>query len=88
MPRMDIAKLIQDLGGVTAVARICGVRAPSVHEWRERGVIPADRCAAIEAASGGKVTVEELQPGFEWRRDRTGRVTGYFVPTASPARAA
>ncbi len=35
-------KLIDALGGTTAVARLLGIKAPSVHAWRTSG-IPDDK---------------------------------------------
>jgi DNA-binding transcriptional regulator YdaS (Cro superfamily) len=59
--------IIESLGGPTAVAGMTGVRPPSVVEWRSRG-IPADRCPAIEKATEGKFTVEQLRPDVTWIR--------------------
>lgn len=55
--------LIDELGGTTAVARLCQVRPPSVAEWRQRGIpharlmylqalahVRPDLAAALEAA--------------------------------------
>ena len=58
---------IDDLGGTGAVARMAGVAAPSVTAWRARG-IPPDRCPAIERATAGKVTCEQLRPDVVWQR--------------------
>jgi DNA-binding transcriptional regulator YdaS (Cro superfamily) len=55
------------LGGPSAVARMTGVKTPSVIEWRRRG-IPPDRCPSIERATRGTVTVEELRPDVRWIR--------------------
>jgi DNA-binding transcriptional regulator YdaS (Cro superfamily) len=60
-------QVIDRLGGSSAVARIVGVKSPSVTEWRRRG-IPADRCPALERASEGKVTCEEMRPDVVWHR--------------------
>lgn len=65
---MDIPKLIDSIGGTSAVARICNVQPPSVSEWRKKGQFPADRCPAIEHATGGAVTCEELRPDVAWVR--------------------
>ena len=59
--------VIDQLGGPSAVARIVGVKAPSVIEWRKRG-IPADRCPAIERATAGAVPCETLRPDVRWSR--------------------
>lgn len=59
--------LIDELGGPAAVARMVGVKPPSVVEWRKRG-IPAERCAAIERGVAGRVTCEQLRPDVRWFR--------------------
>lgn len=65
---MNAKTVVEQLGGIAAVARICGVKPPSVHEWVTRGIVPADRCEAIEAATGGAVTCEQLRPDLDWTR--------------------
>lgn len=70
---MDTAHIISTLGGLTAVAKLCGVKPPSVHEWVKRGAIPADRCEQIERATGGAVRCEDLRPDLDWTRDEHGR---------------
>lgn len=35
---MDTNKLINELGGTAEVARICGVKQPSVSDWRKYGI--------------------------------------------------
>jgi hypothetical protein len=52
---MDANTLIEKLGGTTAVAELCGVRAPSVSGWKEAKRIPDDkliRLAPIAEARG------------------------------------
>lgn len=58
--------VIKTLGGPAAVARLLGIRAPSVIGWRGR--IPRDHCPAIEAALGGSTTAEQLRPDVSWSR--------------------
>ena len=43
MNALTDSELIDALGGTTAVARLCEVRAPSVSEWRVRGIPKARR---------------------------------------------
>lgn len=59
--------LIDKLGGPAAVARMAGCRAPSVIEWRKRG-IPVDRCPAIEQGTAGAFTCEQMRPDVRWHR--------------------
>lgn len=35
---MDANKIIDALGGTTAVARLCEIKPPSVAEWRKAGI--------------------------------------------------
>jgi len=62
-----MSDIVSRLGGPAAVARMVGCRSPSVSEWRTRG-IPADRCPAIERATKGGVTCEEICPRVRWVR--------------------
>jgi len=58
----------QAVGGLSALARLLGVAPPTVSQWAS-GVrpIPAERCPAIEKATGGAVTCEELRPDVDWQ---------------------
>lgn len=38
---MDASEIIDALGGTSAVAKLCEVKAPSVSEWRKNGIPPA-----------------------------------------------
>lgn len=60
---MDI---ISDLGP-TAIARMFGVRPPSVVEWRTRG-IPAERCPTLERETQGRYCCEAMRPDVHWLR--------------------
>jgi DNA-binding transcriptional regulator YdaS (Cro superfamily) len=55
-----LQRAIELAGGLTALARALGIRAPSISEWKRRGRIPANRVLAIEAATG--VPRHELRP--------------------------
>lgn len=66
------AEIIKLLGGPTAVARLLGIKPPSVHRWTETG-IPELRLielgAEIERKSNGQVTRRDLFPerfGLIW----------------------
>lgn len=61
MELTPLQRAIRKLGSQKALADALGVRSPSVSEWKSRGV-PAERCAQIEAATGGEVTRYELRP--------------------------
>lgn len=61
-----MSTIIQSLGGPTAVARMLGIKAPSVIGWSGRP--PAERCPAIERATAGRVPCETLRPDMRWVR--------------------
>lgn len=58
-------KTVADLGGPTAVARIVGLKPPTVHGWAR---IPEKYCPDIERAKQGAVTVEQIRPDVRWLR--------------------
>ncbi len=69
---MSDHEIIRTLGGVTAVARMLGIKPPSVHAWIETG-IPDGRlvqlAAQIEIKSDGKFSRRERWPtkySFYW----------------------
>lgn len=61
---MDDLKLIDALGGCNAVAEILGIKAPSVHEWKQRKSIPEARRIrlAVVAEDRGLTTRKALFP--------------------------
>lgn len=40
---------------------------------------------SIETATGGQLRCEQLCDSVVWKRDRTGQLTGYFVPAEKAA---
>lgn len=62
----SMTELITALGGPSAVARMLGIKPPSVIGWAGR--IPADRCPDIERATGGRVPCEQQRPDVRWQR--------------------
>ena len=72
MQNFSDTEIIQMLGGVTAVARMLEIKAPSVHEWLTVG-IPESRlrelAGQIELVSKGQFTRRERWPekfAFYW----------------------
>lgn len=59
--RTPIERAIEIAGGVVALSQLLGVTAPAVSQWKRAGV-PAERCLAIEQATGGAVTRYEMRP--------------------------
>lgn len=62
---MTATEIIQLLGGVTATARLLGIKPPSVHKWLQEG-IPDSRlielAGQIEIKSQGRFTRKERWP--------------------------
>ena len=54
-------------GGVTKLAKEVNVTPPAVSQWIS-GIrrVPAERCPAIERATGGAVRCEDLRPDVDW----------------------
>lgn len=57
LPNRSAKQLASDLG----------VPPPLISQWRTGArPVPAERCPAIEKATGGAVTCEELRPDVDW----------------------
>lgn len=55
------------LGSQRALADRLGVTPPTINQWISGArPVPAERCPAIERATGGAVTCEELRPDVDW----------------------
>lgn len=52
------------VGGASELAKLLGVSAQAISNWKERGV-PIDRCVAIERATGGLVTRKDLRDDWQ-----------------------
>lgn len=76
------------LDGPTAAGRLLGLSHETVRKWLIAGMPPLDRCAAIESATAGAVTCEQLRTDVEWERDAAGAVIAYRVPVPAPDRQA
>lgn len=59
MNALDAA--IEYFGGISKLAEVIGVAPAVVGNWKMRESVPASRCLAIEAATGGAVTRYELR---------------------------
>lgn len=55
-------KAVSIVGSQKALADQIGVVQSAVANWLSRGNIPAEHCLAIEKATGGQVTRQELRP--------------------------
>lgn len=72
MEKKAISKACAVIGGQAKMARAINVSPPTVNQWCN-GVrqVPAERCPAIERATGGTVRCEELRPDVDWAVLRT-----------------
>lgn len=69
---MTLIEYLNSTGGTqTAFADSVGVSPSFVNQWLS-GIrpIPMEKAIAIERATGGIVTCEELLPDIDWRRWR------------------
>lgn len=58
-----IVRAVEILGSQSELARSCGVSQPTVHKWLHGlAVITPRNAIAVEHATGGKVTREQLCP--------------------------
>lgn len=82
-----VEKAVEIIGTRAKLARACSQPPQAVTRWLRSGRVPARRALAIEAATGGKVTCQDLRPDVEWLIDDSGTVTGYHVRVDAPNRA-
>ncbi len=62
---MNDVEIIKLLGGVTEVARLLGIKPPSVHAWQSSGIPEArliELAAHVETVSGGRFSRRERWP--------------------------
>jgi DNA-binding transcriptional regulator YdaS (Cro superfamily) len=64
--KTQVKEAIEKAGGAAAVASHFGISPVSVYEWIKRGLVPADRCPAIEKFSNGAARCEELNSDVDW----------------------
>lgn len=55
-------RVVDIVGSQTELARVLGVKQPSVNNWKIRSRIPAERVLEIEKIVGGQVTRYEMRP--------------------------
>jgi DNA-binding transcriptional regulator YdaS (Cro superfamily) len=58
----SIARAISQFGGQAAFAKACGVTQAAVSKWTRGQRVSAESAIAIEKATDGAVTKEELRP--------------------------
>jgi DNA-binding transcriptional regulator YdaS (Cro superfamily) len=69
----SIEKAVRLAGGQTALARALGVTPQAVQQWVSRGIVPADKCPAIEKLLNRQVLCEELNHTVDWAYVRSCR---------------
>lgn len=77
MARQAALEAIQRLGGPVKAAVTLDVpehRYQTIQSWL-RTRVPAEWCPAIERATGGEFTCEQLRPDVEWEVLRTSRTS-------------
>lgn len=57
----------QERGRASALAAALGISPVLITQWCRSRPVPVERCAAIEAATGGRVTRRDLRPK-DWAR--------------------
>jgi len=66
-PQKPIESAIHYAGGVTRLASAIGITQSAISNWKARGTIPnAAYCPAIERATNGLVTRQDLRPNDWW----------------------
>lgn len=69
------------IAGSSKVAQCCRISREMVRRIRTSGrALDPKYAAAIEAATGGLITCEQLCPHVQWARDQEGRPAAYTVP--------
>jgi DNA-binding transcriptional regulator YdaS (Cro superfamily) len=64
-----ILRACESAGSQAALAKQLNVTPAAVNQWVSGGrPIPAEQCPAIEQATAGSVTCEELRPDEPWSR--------------------
>lgn len=61
-----MSDLITTMGGPTAIARMLGIKAPSVIGWKGR--VPPDRRPSLERELYPRVKVEDFGDDVRWQR--------------------
>jgi len=58
----------RERGDQAILAKVLGIPQQLLNQWSKgHRRVPAERCPAIERATGGAVTCEELRPDVDWQ---------------------
>ena len=78
-----LGKAIKHAGSQKNLADSIGLVPQVVNNWLRRGNVPADHCPAIERATAGAVTCEELRPDIDWGYLRGTRCAEKLTPATT-----
>ncbi|OOS04358.1 DNA-binding transcriptional regulator YdaS, prophage-encoded, Cro superfamily [Moraxella cuniculi DSM 21768] len=70
MTKTPLEQAFAIVGNRSALARAIGVTPWAVSKWDINNP-PKKRCLAIEKATGGKITAEQLRPDINWQYVRS-----------------
>lgn len=62
--KTPIERACEIAGGQSALARKVGVTPQAVQKWVAKNEVPAKRALAIQKATDGKITTNQLCPAF------------------------
>lgn len=65
---------VQKLLTFAAIGRACGLSRNAPRLWQ---TVPEEHAPALEQATHGRITCEQMCPDLEWERDSSGRVVAY-----------
>lgn len=69
MDESAIAAAVRVMGSQAKLATVLDLTPPVINQWlKGTRPMPPDRCPAIERATEGCVTCEELRPDVRWQR--------------------
>lgn len=57
-----VEKVVEIVGSLSELARLCGVKPQSVAEWREKGIVPPKKVMLVAEIVNQKVPPHELNP--------------------------
>jgi DNA-binding transcriptional regulator YdaS (Cro superfamily) len=63
--RQELDKLIEHAGSRSALARLIGIKSPSVDSWHKRGRVSKKGAFAIERVTCGKFKKEKMRPDID-----------------------
>lgn len=65
-PTAAIRRAVEIAGSQAKLGQLIGVSQTGVASWLRLKTIPVEHCPAIEKATAGRVTCEQLRPDYDW----------------------